>query len=67
MELEFILKQNGYRTSVAANGREALEWLSRKMPAMVISDIVMPELDGFELCRAIRENRETQDHSGHSS
>ncbi|SPJ15884.1 putative Histidine kinase [Syntrophobacter sp. SbD2] len=58
MELEFILKQNGYRPSVAANGREALEWLGRKTPAMVISDIVMPELDGFELCRAIRENKE---------
>jgi signal transduction histidine kinase len=58
MELEFILKQNGYRTSVARNGRQALAWLSRKMPAMVISDIVMPELDGFELCRAIRENQE---------
>ncbi|MGD0398593.1 MAG: response regulator [Syntrophobacteraceae bacterium] len=56
MELEFILHQNGYRTSVAQNGREALAWLSRKTPAMVISDIVMPELDGFELCRAIRAN-----------
>ncbi|MGA2936633.1 MAG: ATP-binding protein [Syntrophobacteraceae bacterium] len=55
MELEFILKLNGYRTSVVGNGREALAWLSRKMPAMVISDIVMPELDGFELCRAIRK------------
>jgi signal transduction histidine kinase len=56
MELEFILKQNGYRASVVANGREALAWLGRKMPAMVISDIVMPELDGFELCRAIRKD-----------
>ncbi|MGA2027938.1 MAG: response regulator [Syntrophobacteraceae bacterium] len=56
MELEFILKQNGYRTSVAENGREAMAWLGRKTPAMVISDIVMPELDGYELCRAIREN-----------
>jgi len=56
IELEFILKQNGYRTSVAGNGREALAWLGRKTPDMVISDIVMPELDGYELCRAIREN-----------
>ena len=58
MELEFILKQNGYRTSVAGNGREAMAWLGRKTPDMVISDIVMPELDGYELCRAIRENEE---------
>jgi two-component system cell cycle response regulator len=61
MELEFLLKKNGYRTSVVGNGRQALAWLSRKMPAIVISDIIMPELDGFELCRAIRENQELKD------
>ncbi len=61
MELELILKRNGYRTSIVGNGREALTWLSRKRPAMVISDIVMPELDGFELCRAIRKDEMHKD------
>ena len=56
MELTLTLEGHGYRTAVAGNGREALEWLSRNRPAMVISDIVMPELDGYELCRAIRKD-----------
>ncbi len=61
MELELILQRNGYRASVVGNGREALAWLSRKTAAMVISDIVMPELDGFELCRAIRKGGKHKD------
>jgi len=56
MELELTLKRHGYRTSIAVNGRDALDWLGRNKPAMVISDIVMPEIDGYELCRAIRRD-----------
>lgn len=61
MELRLNLERCGFQTSVAANGRDALAWLSRKRPDMVISDIVMPELDGYELCRAIRENEKLKD------
>ncbi|MGA2400785.1 MAG: response regulator [Syntrophobacteraceae bacterium] len=56
LELKLILEKHGYRISVAGNGREALIWLRRNRPAMVISDIVMPEIDGYELCRAIRKD-----------
>ncbi len=56
MELKLILEKRGYRISVAGNGREALGWLRRNRPAMVISDIVMPEIDGYELCRTIRKD-----------
>lgn len=56
MELQLTLERHGYLTSVAGDGREALQWLSRNRPAMVISDIIMPELDGYELCRAIRKD-----------
>ncbi|HEX9782409.1 MAG TPA: response regulator [Opitutaceae bacterium] len=52
--LQFILEQQGYHNTVAANGREALEIARRIRPALVISDIVMPEMDGYELCRAIK-------------
>jgi hypothetical protein len=54
MELKLTLEKHGYRISVAGNGREALAWLRQNRPAMVISDIIMPEIDGYELCRAIR-------------
>jgi len=52
----FLLEQNGYRVTQARNGREALELLEGNGPSLVISDIVMPELDGFGLCRAIRDD-----------
>jgi two-component system cell cycle response regulator len=52
--LEHMLETNGYRVSVARNGREALECLQRARPSMVITDVVMPEMDGYELCSAIK-------------
>lgn len=57
LELRIILEREGYPVSVAGNGREALTWLGQNKPVMVISDIVMPEVDGYELCRAIRDDK----------
>lgn len=57
MELKLTLEQYGFRISIVGNGRDALDWLLlNDPPALVVSDIVMPELDGYELCRAIRKN-----------
>ncbi|MEW6209388.1 MAG: response regulator [Acidobacteriota bacterium] len=52
--LVHILELQGYRVSSARNGREAVESLKRRRSDVVISDVMMPEMDGFELCRAIR-------------
>ncbi|MCX6071005.1 MAG: response regulator [Chloroflexi bacterium] len=59
-ELKHILEAEGYQVTVAANGREALESLALRLPAAVISDIVMPEMDGFTLCRRIKEDTRSQ-------
>jgi signal transduction histidine kinase len=60
-QLQYILERHGFSVSVAANGREALAVLAGGKPALVISDIIMPEIDGFELCRRIKESEETRD------
>jgi len=54
MLLELILVKEGYHVSVAQNGREALDLIAVNRPDLVVSDILMPEIDGFELCRRIR-------------
>src|SRR5207247_928911 len=46
--LQNMLEKNGFSVTVAHNGREALEALARSRPTLVISDIQMPEVDGYE-------------------
>ncbi|MFH0730319.1 MAG: response regulator [Pseudomonadota bacterium] len=56
-ELRFILEKSGFKVSVAANGNEALDIAMRCKPDVIISDIVMPGMDGYELCRHIRADQ----------
>jgi len=49
-----LLQREGYRVSMAADGLQALERLQEELPAVVLSDIEMPRMDGFDLARNIR-------------
>ncbi|RMX02946.1 hybrid sensor histidine kinase/response regulator [Corticibacter populi] len=49
-----LLKREGYRVALAADGLQAIERLKEETPAVVLSDIEMPQMDGFELLRYIR-------------
>jgi DNA-binding response OmpR family regulator len=55
------LKFKGYRAVTAMNGQEALEAVQRERPMLVITDIMMPKLDGFGLVHRLRINPETRD------
>ena len=59
--LEETLKFRGYRALTARNGQEALEAIQRERPMLVITDIMMPKLDGFGLVHRLRINPETRD------
>jgi two-component system, sensor histidine kinase and response regulator len=59
--LRYILEHKGCRVSMAVNGREAHKVLVKKQPDLVISDIMMPEMDGYELCNAIRSDSNLKD------
>jgi PAS domain S-box-containing protein len=50
--LKLLLEVNGYRVTAAGNGLEALADARRDPPAVVVSDVLMPQMDGFALCRA---------------
>src|SRR5512136_47491 len=52
--LERVLRERGYDVQTAVNGRDALKQIPSFNPHLVIADVAMPEMDGFELCRNIR-------------
>lgn len=54
------LKEGGYNIISAPNGKEALLKTLTEKPDVVITDLVMPEMSGLELCRSLRKNPNTQ-------
>jgi len=58
-----ILKEEDYELEFATSGKEALEWLDSKPFDLVLLDIMMPEMDGYEVCRRIKENPATKEVS----
>jgi CheY-like chemotaxis protein len=59
--LEATLSFKGYRVVSSHNGQEALDAIQRERPVLVITDIMMPKLDGFGLVHRLRINPETRD------
>jgi diguanylate cyclase (GGDEF)-like protein len=57
--LRIYFDSQGYETIVATKGQEALEMCRRNLPNLVILDIVLPDIDGYEVCRQLRGNLRT--------
>ncbi|HEY6872699.1 MAG TPA: response regulator [Geobacteraceae bacterium] len=60
-QLRYILEKHGHRVMAAGNGRQALSVMAEEKPGLIISDIIMPEMDGYELCRAIKADERYRD------
>jgi DNA-binding response OmpR family regulator len=56
ISLEFLMQQSGYEVAIARNGEEALEKIASFEPDLVLLDIMLPLLNGFEVCQRMREN-----------
>ncbi|KQC11991.1 MAG: hypothetical protein APR54_10185 [Candidatus Cloacimonas sp. SDB] len=54
--LELLLKSKGYAVFTANNGKEALEVLKKQNIQLIISDILMPEMDGFKFCQQVKKD-----------
>lgn len=61
VQLQFLLEKNGFKVTSAHNGRQGLERARKEKPAVIISDIVMPEMDGYELCSNIKADETLKD------
>jgi signal transduction histidine kinase len=60
-QLRQMLVFHGYNVSVVQNGKQALEAIRKERPTLVVSDVMMPEMDGYDLCRTIKSDPDLKD------
>jgi len=60
-KLRFMLENYGYDVIVGQNGKKALELALEHNPSLIISDIIMPEMNGYELCKALKLDERTSE------
>ena len=60
-QLRNLLEEAGYKVRAAANGQEALAAARKHKPTLIISDIVMPEMDGYAFCKEIKSKKKLED------
>ena len=58
---KLILESEGYEVLLAEDGQIGLETALAEKPDLIVSDIVMPEMDGYEMCQKLKEHEETKD------
>jgi two-component system alkaline phosphatase synthesis response regulator PhoP len=56
-----LLEKEGYEVTIAQNGLKCLELLKTEKPDLVLLDIMMPDMDGWEVCNKIKGNEKTKD------
>ena len=59
--LDVLMKAEGYRTVAAVRGQEALDIAARDKPDLILLDMMMPGMDGFEVARALKNHPETSE------
>jgi two-component system, chemotaxis family, response regulator PixH len=58
--ITLYLKEGGYSVTTANNAKDGLEAISKDRPDVIVTDVVMEGMNGFEMCRAIKKNPDTQ-------
>jgi CheY-like chemotaxis protein len=61
MEIRDLLEAHGYEVCLVRNGRECLDFLEEEMPDLVLLDLVMPEIDGIEVCKRVKSAERTME------
>lgn len=56
-----LLRSNSYNVMIASSGMEALKMVEKKLPDLILLDIMMPKMDGYEVCQRLKENDLTKE------
>ena len=59
--IQFLMEQQGYSVLVAENGEDALDAIYKYKPDLILLDIMLPRIDGYEVCEIVRLNPEYRD------
>jgi DNA-binding response OmpR family regulator len=59
--IQFLMEQQGYNVLVAENGEDALDAIYKYKPDLILLDIMLPRIDGYEVCEIVRLNPEYRD------
>lgn len=61
LSLDYLMKREGFEVHLARDGREALALLKSERPRLVLLDVMMPHMSGFEVCQALRADDALKD------
>ena len=61
LSLKFLMEQAGFSVQTAADGQQALDAIARSSPDLILLDVNMPKLNGYQVCEAVRANVEWKD------
>ncbi|KAA3626370.1 MAG: response regulator [Proteobacteria bacterium] len=61
LSLEFLMKKEGYGVRTASNGEEAMQIIRESKPDLVLLDVMMPRMDGYEVCQTVRSDPQLND------
>lgn len=56
LSLEFLFKKEGYQVLIARDGEEAMDLIRDEIPDLIILDIMMPKVDGYEVCAFVKKH-----------
>ena len=58
LSLQFLMRQAGFDVRVASDGEAALEEVGKKVPDLILLDVMIPKRDGYDVCQTIRSNKD---------
>lgn len=61
LSLRFLMEQAGFDVRVAEDGEAALRAIAEKVPDLILLDVLLPKHDGYDICKAVRENPDCAD------
>lgn len=59
--IRFNLSRDGYRVTCASDGREAIQLIKTSRPQLIVLDLLLPEIDGFQICKYLKSEPDTRD------